>query len=125
MNATSHGLTAKTLILQNQAEFLEMLNAHFALLQPAALIRRQKGGNILNKIPVLQNESKDLHLSALNTTPDPTEISTEPKELTRFPRIRRQEFTMKCSPCLPALVGQALSPVILPENRIFVIAARP
>ncbi len=37
MNAASHGLTAKTLILQNenQAHFLEILNAYFEYLQPS------------------------------------------------------------------------------------------
>jgi hypothetical protein len=86
---TSHGLAAQTLILQNQsqAEFLEMLNACFDLLQstdtaaPAVAsavtltyrkaedrIRRLRGGNILNEIPVLQNEPTDLELSALDTT---------------------------------------------------------
>jgi hypothetical protein len=37
MNATTHGLTAKTLILQNesQADFLEMLNAYIDVLRPA------------------------------------------------------------------------------------------
>jgi hypothetical protein len=80
---------------QSQAEFLEMLNACFDHLQPADTmevetvsdtvaapagacaatrtyrkaedrIRRLKGGNILNKIPVLQNEPTDLELSALD-----------------------------------------------------------
>jgi hypothetical protein len=37
VNATRHGLTAKTLILRNEdpTQFLEMLNAYFDLLQPA------------------------------------------------------------------------------------------
>ena len=37
LNATTHGLTAKTLILQNesQADFLEMLNAYIDVLRPA------------------------------------------------------------------------------------------
>src|SRR5438067_2010410 len=36
-NATRHGLTAKTLILQNEnpADFLEILSSYFDLLQPA------------------------------------------------------------------------------------------
>jgi hypothetical protein len=40
LNATSHGLTAKTLILQNedQAHFLEILNAYFEYLQPSSPI---------------------------------------------------------------------------------------
>jgi hypothetical protein len=40
MNATTHGLTAKTLILQNesQAEFLEMLNAYIDVFKPANAI---------------------------------------------------------------------------------------
>jgi hypothetical protein len=78
-NTTSHDVTAKTLILQNksQAEFLEMLNG----CSPAAAcavtrthrkaedkIRRLRGGNILNEIPVLQNEPTNLELSALDTT---------------------------------------------------------
>jgi hypothetical protein len=37
VNATSHGLTARTLILtnENQDDFLALLNAYFDLLQPA------------------------------------------------------------------------------------------
>ena len=37
VNATSHGLTARTLILRNENpdHFLEMLNSYFDLLQPA------------------------------------------------------------------------------------------
>jgi hypothetical protein len=48
-------------------------------------ICRQKGGNTLNKIPVLQNEPTDLDLSALDSTSDANEISTEPSEPTAHP----------------------------------------
>src|SRR5580692_136366 len=39
MNAASHGLTARTLILQNEdkAQFLEILNAYYEYLQPRGL----------------------------------------------------------------------------------------
>jgi hypothetical protein len=88
-NATSHGLAANTLILRNEsdAEFPEMINARVDLLQPANTaapagacavtrthrqaedkIRPQRAGNILNKIPVLQNEPTDLDLNALDAT---------------------------------------------------------
>jgi hypothetical protein len=43
-------------------------------------LRRLRGGNFLNEIPVLQNEPEDPKLTPLNATPDVPEISTEPKE---------------------------------------------
>jgi hypothetical protein len=167
MNALSHGLTAKTLILphENQDLFLEMFTAYFDLFRPAnqmeidvvsdivanrwrlrrtwryqtaildvemathapefekcheqfdedmrgvlaflalannsrgydtalrtdihltrtyrkALdeLRRLRGGNILNKIPVLQNEPEDPNLTTMDATPAAKKISTEPSE---------------------------------------------
>jgi hypothetical protein len=166
MNALSHGLTAKTLILpnENQDLFLEMFTAYFDLFRPAnqmeidvvcdivanrwrlrrtwryqtaildvematqapefekrheqldedmlgalaflalanskgydtvlrtdihltrtyrkALdeLRRLRGGNILNKVPVLQNEPENPNLTTMNSTSAAKKISTEPTE---------------------------------------------
>jgi hypothetical protein len=169
VNPSSHGITARTLILQNESKdlFLDMLNAYFDLFLPAnqmeidivsdiaaarwrlrrmwryqtaildievdnqavefekryltfdedmrgaaafsavadnskgyatALrhdihltrtyrkaiddLRRLRGGNILPKIPVLQNEPKLPDLNPLDATKESVEISTEPKEPT-------------------------------------------
>jgi hypothetical protein len=48
-----------------------------------------RAGNILPEIPVLQNEPEHTDLTALNSTPDATKISTEPKQLAGADRLVR------------------------------------